>query len=99
MKLQVVWLISCLTLSAYPTDVLAGETTVFAMDGRWVIEGHGVKPTIEVSKLPYATFNGEDAQLDAAIAYLQKKIKQDPVRPLKAKPFTKNGVPADDIVD
>lgn len=47
-------------------------------DGKWLIEGHGFVPDIEVDNLPHTTFNGQDAQLDAAIKYLQKLIKEDP---------------------
>ncbi|HIG41739.1 MAG: S41 family peptidase [bacterium] len=73
------------------------ELPVYAMDGRWAIEGHGVAPDIEVNNLPHATFNGGDAQLDAAIEYLKDKISKEPIPPMKAKPFTQNGVPANDI--
>ncbi len=51
---------------------------VYGDNGKWLIEGHGFVPDIEVDNLPHATFNGEDAQLDAAIQHLQKLIKQDP---------------------
>ena len=51
---------------------------VYGPDGKWLIEGHGFKPDIEVDNLPHATFNGKDAQLDAAIAHLQKLIAEDP---------------------
>ncbi|MGM5470519.1 S41 family peptidase [Flavobacteriaceae bacterium LMO-SS05] len=47
-------------------------------DGQWLIEGHGFEPDIEVDNLPHATFNGHDAQLDAAIKHLQKLIDEDP---------------------
>ena len=57
----------------------AAETGVFGPEGEWLIEGHGVDPDIVVDNLPHATFNGADAQLDAAIAYLQKKIAEQPV--------------------
>ncbi|NVK55461.1 MAG: PD40 domain-containing protein [Alteromonadaceae bacterium] len=73
------------------------ELPVFATDGRWITEGLGIKPDIEVDNLPHATFNGEDAQLDAAIDYLQKRIKQRPVKPLKPKPYPAVDEPADDI--
>lgn len=73
------------------------ELPVYAMDGRWITEGVGVKPTIEVDNLPHATFKGEDTQLTAAIEYLQKTIKKSPVKPLKAKPFPKGIAPAQDI--
>ena len=47
-------------------------------DGEWLIEGHGVDPDIVVDNLPHATFNGEDAQLEAAIEYLLEEIRKDP---------------------
>jgi tricorn protease len=57
----------------------AAETGVFGPDGDWLIEGHGVDPDIVVDNLPHATFKGEDAQLDAAVAYLQEEIRKKPV--------------------
>jgi tricorn protease len=63
------------------------ETAQFAMDGRWIIEGYGVTPDQEVDNLPYARFNGKDAQLEQAIAYLQHKLQSQPVAPLKAQPM------------
>ncbi len=51
---------------------------VYGDNGEWLIEGHGFVPDIEVDNLPHATFNGQDAQLDAAIDHLQKLIKEDP---------------------
>lgn len=47
-------------------------------NGKWRIEGHGFEPDIVVDNLPHATFNGEDAQLDAAINFLEDLIKKDP---------------------
>jgi len=47
-------------------------------DGEWLIEGHGVEPDMVVDNLPHATFNGGDAQLDAAIEYLLEEIRKDP---------------------
>ena len=41
--------------------------------------GHGVDPDIVVDNLPVATFGGRDAQLDAAIRYLQDLIGKEPV--------------------
>ncbi len=73
------------------------EFPQYAMDGRWIVEGRGVSPNIEVDNLPFETFNGKDAQLEAAIQYLTDKISQSPVKPLKAKPFPKNEQPAADI--
>ena len=59
----------------------AAETGVFGPDGDWLIEGHGVDPDIVVDNLPHATFAGGDAQLAAAIKYLQDEIKKSPIPP------------------
>ncbi len=57
----------------------AAEIGVYGPEGEWLIEGHGVEPDIVVDNLPHCTFNGEDAQLDDAIAHLQERIREDPV--------------------
>jgi tricorn protease len=59
------------------------EYPQYAMDGRWIVEGRGVSPDIEVDNLPFATFQGQDAQLQKALVYLQDKLKSDPVPPLQ----------------
>jgi tricorn protease len=51
---------------------------VYGPEGEWLIEGHGVDPDIEVDNLPHATFNGQDAQLDAAVGFLLEEIRKDP---------------------
>ena len=56
----------------------AAETGVYGPEGMWLIEGHGVDPDIVVDNLPHATFNGDDAQLRAAVEHLQALIRQDP---------------------
>ena len=68
---------------------------VYGDNGKWLIEGHGFEPDIEVDNLPHATFNGQDAQLEAAIKHLQKLIKNDPrevpvVPPYPNKSFGNN---------
>ena len=57
----------------------AAETGVYSPQGEWLIEGWGVEPDIRVDNLPFETFNGRDAQLEAAVQYLQKLIKEQPV--------------------
>ncbi len=57
----------------------AAEIGVYGPEGKWLIEGHGVDPDMVVDNLPHATFLGKDAQLETAIRYLQKKIKEKPV--------------------
>lgn len=57
----------------------AAESGVYGPEGEWLIEGVGVIPDIEVDNLPHATFNGADAQLDSAVAFLKRKIAEEPV--------------------
>ncbi len=57
----------------------AAENGVYGPEGKWLIEGRGVEPDITVDNLPYATFNGKDAQLEYAVDYLKKQIKDNPV--------------------
>lgn len=56
----------------------AAENGVYGPEGAWLIEGHGVDPDTVVDDLPGATYRGQDAQLDAAIAYLRAEIKAHP---------------------
>ncbi len=55
----------------------AAEDGVFGPEGKWLIEGHGVDPDMVVDNAPHATFEGKDAQLEAAIEYLQGDVKQN----------------------
>ncbi|MDX8338809.1 S41 family peptidase [Draconibacterium sp. IB214405] len=57
----------------------ASEMGVYSEEGEWLIEGHGVEPDIVVDNLPYETFKGKDAQLEAAIKFLQKKMEEEPI--------------------
>ena len=65
----------------------AAEMGVFGPEGKWLIEGHGVDPDMVVDNLPNATFNGKDAQLDAAVQYLQDLIRKEPVTPPGVPPY------------
>ena len=57
----------------------AAEFGVYGPEGAWLVEGHGVDPDTVVDNLPHATFGGDDAQLDAGLAYLQQQIREHPV--------------------
>jgi tricorn protease len=57
----------------------AAENGVYGPDGKWLIEGRGVEPDIEVDNLPHATYAGGDAQLQKAIDFLQEEITRHPV--------------------
>ncbi len=58
------------------TDLRIPQFTSLSMDGKWIIEGKGVLPDIEVENDPYKEFMGEDAQLDKAIEVIMEKLKQ-----------------------
>jgi tricorn protease len=60
------------------------EFTQYSSDGDWLIEGVGVTPDVEVENLPHETFVGRDRQLEVAIELLEKKMKEQPVKPYKA---------------
>lgn len=61
------------------------EGTIYNMKGEWVMENVGVQPDMEVDNLPGRLIQGHDDQLDRAIEYLQKKIKEEP-RKLPPRP-------------
>lgn len=57
----------------------AAEYGVIGLDGAWLVEGKGVSPDMVVDNLPHATFRGEDAQLAAALRWLDARVKEQPV--------------------
>ena len=61
------------SVSAEFAQFTAGET--------WLIEGRGVDPDLVVENLPHATFEGQDAQLEAAVKLLLDLIENDPRPP------------------
>ncbi len=56
-------------------------------DRRWLIEGVGVAPDVEVANPPHETFLGKDRQLEAAIKLVRERIARQPVNPLKGAPI------------
>ncbi len=68
-----------------------------AENGRWLIEGRGVSPDIAVVNPPLATFNGADAQLDAALKYLEEKMAAEPLRSVTPQTIPPRGEPAWDM--
>ncbi|MED5543663.1 MAG: S41 family peptidase [Pseudomonadota bacterium] len=77
--------------------VRIAENAQYAADGSWIVEGHGIAPDIEVENGPHAAFEGRDAQLESAVALLQRGIAQEPVRPLTPQPLPPLGTPAGDV--
>ncbi|MEM7220999.1 MAG: S41 family peptidase [Pseudomonadota bacterium] len=67
--------------------VRIAEFAQFNMAGDWLVEGEGVTPDIEVINLPHETFEGRDRQLEQAVDHLTKKLLEESVAPLEAKPI------------
>lgn len=70
------------TLGAPPL-VDGGRVTVptigiYSVDGRWIIEGHGVDPDIRVSDDPSKMAEGGDPQLDRGIDEVLRLLKEKP---------------------
>ena len=66
--------------------VRAAETGQFALDGSWLIEGRGVTPDIDVDNPPRSTHEGGDAQLDAAVNHLLRRLAEQPLAKPQAPP-------------
>jgi tricorn protease len=75
-----------LTDGGYARAPMSG---VYGKEGKWLIEQHGVDPDIVVDNPPHATFNGGDAQLEAAVKELLQQIEADP-RPMPQPPAYPN---------
>ncbi len=52
---------------------------LFDFEGRWLIEGHGVEPDIEVQNEPGDVLAGRDAQLNAALVHLADRMAAEPM--------------------
>lgn len=63
------------------------EYPQFDLQGRWIIEGRGVDPDIVVDNLPVATARGGDAQLDAAVGELLRRLAQKPSHTPMSEPI------------
>ncbi len=51
----------------------------YGLQRKWLIEGHGVVPDIEVQNMPGDVVRGKDAQLEAGVAYLLEKLAKEPM--------------------
>lgn len=66
------------------------EFGFFSTESRFVVEGHGVDPDIEVDNLPADEMAGKDAQLERAVQEVLKAMKEKPVTlPEKPKEYPK----------
>ncbi len=74
-------------------DLIDGGTVtppqfgLYGLDRKWLIEGTGVIPDIEVQNMPGDVWRGKDAQLDAAIEHVMKQLKEHPVEVPPPPPY------------
>jgi tricorn protease len=72
-------------ISGAPPFIDGGSVTVpdfgiYSKDGKWIIEGHGVEPDIEVMDDPGLLVQGKDPQLDRALQEVQDSLKANPLK-------------------
>ncbi|RLE15832.1 MAG: acetyl-CoA synthetase [Acidobacteria bacterium] len=60
---------------------------VFGTDGKWVVEGIGIYPDIEVEDRPEQVAAGHDPCVEKAVQVLLKKLKEKPPVPVKQPKF------------
>ncbi|MDJ0978932.1 MAG: S41 family peptidase [Erythrobacter sp.] len=77
--------------------VRIAEYAQYDINGNWIVEGIGVGPDYEVENGPYATYQGDDAQLEAAVGLLQARIEEEPIPDLAPRPLSPLGTPAADV--
>ena len=73
--------------------VFVPEFGTASKDGRWVIEGIGVEPDIEVENDPVSIIEGRDPQLERALAELERAMAEQPAA-LPARPAPPDKSPA-----
>jgi tricorn protease len=54
------------------------EVSSNGADGRWIIEGQGVRPDLEVASDPAALLAGRDPQLERAVAEAMRRLAEHP---------------------
>ncbi len=59
-------------------QVFVPEFATASVEGKYVIEGHGVDPDIAVENDPAAVIDGHDPQLDRGIAEIKKAMQANP---------------------
>jgi tricorn protease len=59
-------------------EVFVPEFATASAEGKYVIEGHGVDPDIEVENDPADAIEGRDPQLERAIAEIEKALQASP---------------------
>lgn len=69
-------------------DVRTPFFTNYSLDGKWIVENHGVDPDIDIDINPFEDFLGNDAQLNKAVEVLLEEMKN--YKPLPDAPAAPN---------
>jgi tricorn protease len=59
-------------------QIFVPEAGSVSLEGKWIIEGHGVDPDIVVENDVKSVLDGHDPQLERGVAEVMKKIVSDP---------------------
>jgi tricorn protease len=51
---------------------------IYDLNGKWIVEGHGVEPDIQVDDDPSLMADGGDPQLDRAVEEVLRLLKESP---------------------
>lgn len=51
---------------------------LYSLDRKWLIEGRGVDPDVEIQNMPKEVLEGKDPQLETAVNYLLEELRKDP---------------------
>jgi tricorn protease len=79
-------------ITGSPGLVDGGSVTVpsfgiYSREGKWIIEGYGVDPDIEVVDDPAAMARGGDPQLERAVTEVLKALKKNPPPSVPKPPY------------
>jgi tricorn protease len=50
----------------------------YGLNGKWLIEGVGVVPDLEVQNMPADVLRGKDTQLETCVSYIMDELHEDP---------------------
>mgnify|MGYP003327954048 FL=1 len=60
-------------------DVSVPDFGLYDVQGRWIGENHGVEPDITIDNAPESEVNGDDPQLEAAIQWSLRQLREHPI--------------------
>ena len=60
---------------------------LYGLNNKWLIEGIGVVPDMEVQNMPGDVMRGKDAQIDKALEWITMQLKRQPVQLPEPPPY------------